>query len=170
MARRTVSTRSACVIVAARAASPACAAGAIGRRLLALDAEPVGAFDTVERQREAAEVLRRHRLLARSELSHRAERQRPQGLGRDEGATPFGAGLPRALPFLGKAISLALQADQAVHGRGGTRTLAAPRTNPRDDSRPWWRRPRWLRPRRPGLRPAAARPVSTRSRTACREA
>ena len=36
--------------------------GGIGRRLLALDAEPVGAFDAVEREREAGEVLRRHRL------------------------------------------------------------------------------------------------------------
>ena len=33
--------------------------GGIGRRLLALDAEPVGAFDAVEREREAGEVLDR---------------------------------------------------------------------------------------------------------------
>ena len=92
--------------------------GRIGRRLLALDAEPVGAFDAVEREREAGEVLRRHRLRALAEVGHRAERQRSQGLDRDERATPFGAGLPRALPFLGKAISLALQADQALHRLG----------------------------------------------------
>ena len=42
--------------------------GGIGRRLLALDAEPVGAFDAVERQRKAAEVLGRHRLLALAEF------------------------------------------------------------------------------------------------------
>ena len=88
----------------------------IGRRLLALDAEPVGAFDTVEREGEAAEILGRHRLLVRAELGHRAERQRSQGLDRDEGAKPLGAGVARALPFLGKAVGLALQADQAVHG------------------------------------------------------
>ena len=104
--------------------------GGIGRRLLALDAEPVGAFDTVEREGEAAEVLRRHRLLARAELGHRAERQRSQGLDRDEGAKPLGAGLPRAHPFLGAAIGLALQTNQAVHALGpaalvGSRTRAA---------------------------------------------
>ena len=104
--------------------------GGIGRRLLALDAEPVRAFDAVEREREAGEVLGRHRLLARAELGHRAERQRSQGLDCDEGAKPLGAGLALALPFLGKAIGLALKEYQAVHVRGpaalgGSRTRAA---------------------------------------------
>ena len=108
---------------------PGVRGGGIGHRLLALDAEPVGAFDAVEREGKAAEVLGRHRLLARGELGHRAERQRSQGLDRDERATPLGAGIARALPFLGKAIGLALQADQAVHALGlalvGSRTRAA---------------------------------------------
>ena len=99
MARRTVSTRSACVILAARAAGPACAAAASAAVLLALDAELVGAFDAVEREGEAAEVLRRHRLLARAELGHGAERQRSQGLDRDEGAKPLGAGVAVRVPI-----------------------------------------------------------------------
>ena len=110
---------------------PGVRGGGIGRRLLALDAEPVGAFDTAEREGEAAEVLGRHRLLARAELGHRAERQRSQGLDRDERAAALGAGLAGARPFLGKANGLALQADQAVHALGPaalgrSRTRAAP--------------------------------------------
>ena len=46
------------------------------------------------------------------------------------------------------------QADQAVHGRGGTRTLAAPRTNPRDGPRR--HRPRLPRSRLPGSRPRSS--------------
>ena len=117
---------------------PGVRCGGIGRRLLALDTEPVGAFDTVEREGEAAEVLGRHRLRALAELGHRAERQRPQGLDRDEGAKPLGAGVARAHPFLGKANGLALQANQAVHALGpaalgGSRTRAA--SCARDQSR-----------------------------------
>ena len=129
---------------------PGVRGGGIGRRLLALDAEPVGAFDAVEREREAGEVLRRHRLRALAEVGHRAERQRSQGLDCDEGATALGAGLPRAHPFLGAAVGLALQADQAVHALGPAtlggsrtraasyardqrRTVAAPRTDALDD-------------------------------------
>ena len=124
--------------------------GGIGHRLLSLDTEPVGAFDAVECEREAGEVLRRHRLRALAEVGHRAERQRSQGLDCDEGAKPFGTGLPCALPFLGKAVGLALQADQAVDALGPAalggsrpraascardqrRTLTAPRTDARHD-------------------------------------
>ena len=127
MARRTVSTRSACVILAARAAAPACASAgstaACSRSMRSLSALSMRWSASARRPR----VLGRHRLLARAEPGHRAERQRSQGLDRDEGAKPLGAGLARAHPLLGKAIGLALQADQALHGRGGTRTLAAPR-------------------------------------------
>ena len=112
--------------------------GSIGHRLLSLDAEPVGAFDAVERERETAEVLGRHRLRALAEVSHRAERQRSQGLDCDEGTSAFGTWLPRALPFLGKAVGLALQTNQAVQALGpaallGRRTVAAPRTDARHD-------------------------------------
>ena len=150
MARRTVSTRSAWVMRAARAAAPACAsagsAAACSRSMRSF----ISAFDTAEREREAAEVLRRHRLLARAELGHRAERQRSQGLDCDEGAAPFRAGLACLHPFPGAAIDLALQPDQAVHALGPAalggsrrraascardrrRTVAAPRTDALDD-------------------------------------
>ena len=89
--------------------------GSLGHRPLALDAEPVGAFDTVEREGEAGEVLGRHRRRARAEIGHRDQRQRSQGLDRDERGTSLGTGLARALPFLGAAIGLALHANQAAH-------------------------------------------------------
>ena len=66
------------------------------------------------------------------------QRQRSQGLDCDERATALGAGLPRAHPFLGAAIGLALQANQAVYARGpaalgGRRTVAAQRADALDD-------------------------------------
>ena len=124
--------------------------GGIGHRLLALDAEPVGGFDAVQRERKAAEVLRRHWLRALAEVGHRGQRQRSQGLDRDEGAKPLGGGVARALPFLGKANGLTLKANQALHvlgpaalggsrtraascARDQRRTVAAPRTDALDD-------------------------------------
>ena len=163
---------------------PGVRGGGIGCRLLALDAEPVGAFDAVEREREAAEVLGRHRLLALAKLGHRAERQRSQGLDRDERAAPLGAGLACAAHSSAKrtvsrcrqirpSMRSAQRPSSGRHARSVVR--AGSKANdrrrahePAPRSRPWWRRPRWLRQRRPGLRPAAARPMSARpSRPRC---
>ena len=123
--------------------------GGIGHRLLSLDTEPVGAFDAVEREGEAGEVLRR-RLRALAEVGHRGQRQRSQGLDRERALRPSAPGSRGRCPFLGKAIGLALQANQAVHALGPAtlggsrtraascardqrRTVAAPRTDALDD-------------------------------------
>ena len=147
--RRTVSTRSACVILAARAAGPACAAAsafACSRSMRSLSALSMRWSASARRARSS--VATGSARWPSSAIV--TERQRSQGLDCDERATAFGAGLPRAHPFLGKAVGLALQADQAVHALGPAtlggsrtraascardqrRTLTAPRTDARHD-------------------------------------
>ena len=148
-ARRTVSTRSACVILAARAAGPACAAASAivcSRSIRSLSALSMRWSARARRARSSVGTGSVRWL--RSAIVDQS--QRSQGLDCDEGAAPFGAGVARALPFLGKAVGLALQADQAVHALGPavlggsrtraascardrSRTVAAPRTDARHD-------------------------------------
>ena len=102
-------------------ARPTVLAARLGHRPLppplTLDAEPVGALDALEREREAAELHRGHRLGALAELGHGAERQRPQGLDGDARTVRLGARLTRALPSSAKP-SASRCADQAVDGCG----------------------------------------------------
>ena len=121
--------------------------GGIGHRLLALDTEPVGGFDAVEREREAGEVLRRHRLRALAELGHRNQRQRPQGLDCDERATALGAGLPRVRTYSSaqRSVSRCRQirpsmrsAQQPSAGRARAQRRARGIRVPRDAGRDRW--------------------------------
>ena len=93
------------------------AGACFGRRLLTLDAEPVGALDALERQRETAPTpTGTPGSAALAEVRHGAERERPQGLDGDESTTPSAPDSRSRTPFLGEAGGLALQPDQASTG------------------------------------------------------
>ena len=113
----------------APARAPASAA-ACSRSMRSLSARSMRWSVSARRPRSSVDTGSARALSA----AHGAERERPQALDGDEGSAPFGAGLPRPVPFFGRVVGLALQADQTVYARAGA-ARAAPRPDARQDAR-----------------------------------
>ena len=80
--------------------------------MLPLSAKHLAAIETAESEGETADILRRHGLRALAEVGNAEERQRPQGLDREQVGAALGTLAERARPRFGHALALLLPLDQ----------------------------------------------------------
>ena len=177
MARRTVSTRSACVIVAARAAAPACAAAAsaaaCSRSMRSLSALSMRLSARARRARSSvatgssrapSSAMVRSASVRRVSIAMRALSPSARG-SRGRVPIPRQSDRSRAAGRSGRPCARPSGPRRVAHARSVVRARSKANDRrrahgPAPRSRPGWRRPRSLRQRRPGLRPATARPMS----------